>query len=128
MNSPLADFLATGAKTPFVWGSEDCCLFACDWVLSQRAVDPARRYRGSYRTERGAYRVIRRAGGFLAMVEAEMAAAGLMETSDPLPGDVGVVETEQREALAICSRVGWVAKAPRGIVAASFKLIKAWTV
>lgn len=128
MNTGLSEFLAAGAKTPFEWGKEDCCLFACDWVLSQRGVDPAARFRAAYGTERQAHRIIRRAGGFVRLIEAEMAAAGLVETSDPLPGDVGVVVTDQGQALAIRSRVGWVAKAPLGISAAQFIVVKAWAV
>lgn len=128
MNTGLAEFLAAGAQTPFEWGKEDCCLFACDWVLSQRGVDPARRFRGRYATEKQARRIIRREGGLLAVVSAEMTAAGLTETIDPLPGDVGVVATDQGEALAIRSRVGWVAKAPFGITAAQFIVMKAWSV
>ncbi len=128
MNTGLAEFLTAGAKTPFVWGEADCCLFACDWVVSQRGVDPAQQFRGRYATERQARRIIRRQGGFLAMVSAQMEAAGLAVTDDALPGDVGVVVTDQGEALAIRSRIGWAAKSPSGICAAPFMLLRAWSV
>ena len=128
MNTELAEFLAAGAKTPFGWGQEDCCLFACDWIRSQRGVDPAERFRGRYQTELQARRLIHRSGGFLRLVDDAMAQAGILETTDPLPGDVGVVVTEQGEALAIRSRVGWVAKAPIGISAGPFMLLKAWSI
>jgi hypothetical protein len=128
MNTGLPDHLRAGGVRPFVWGRCDCVLFASDWVASQRGVDPLREYRGTYSTALGAQRHIARAGGLLALVSAAMAAAGLTETTDPLPGDVAIVESDQGDAMAIRTRVGWAVKAQGGIVTAQYKLRRAWSV
>lgn len=128
MNSALPAFLRSGGARAFSWGSCDCALFACDWIVLQRSVDPLSAYRGRYRTALGAQRHIARAGGLLALVSAAMVAAGIIETSDPLPGDVAVVMSEQGDAMAIRTRIGWAVKAQGGIVTAPFTVRKAWSI
>lgn len=125
----LADHLRRGAAEPFAWGELDCCLWACDWVLVRRGVDPMAGWRGRYRTRLGAARRIARAGGFLSAVRAEMAAAGLVPTFDPVPGDVAAVLTPQGEALAIRTPTGWAGKGPQGLaVCSSWTPLAAWSV
>ncbi len=55
-------FIADKRDLPFVWGKQDCCLFAADWVLTMTEIDPALKLRGKYRTEIGAKRALKRAG------------------------------------------------------------------
>ncbi|MBD3847112.1 hypothetical protein IED13_15490 [Bosea sp. SSUT16] len=125
----LADYLRDGAARPFAWDACDCCSWACAWVMLRRGVDPSQPWRGRYRTARGAIRQIRRAGGdFLDVVSKAMAAAGLVETSEPQSGDVGLVQTPAGLALAIRTPLGWAAKAERGIAAAPFRCLRAWSV
>lgn len=128
MNTLLPAFLAEGGRVPFVWGERDCCLWACDWVRSARGIDPAAPLRGSYSTRAGAYRHILAAGGLRTLAITLAAQAGLSETSDPLPGDIGLVRTGQQEVLAVKTRVGWAAKAPQGIVTGPFDMVVAWSV
>jgi len=124
----LAEFLRDGASRPFRWGACDCCTWVCSWVLARRGVDPSAPWRGRYRTARGALRNIRRGGDFVAVVSGAMADAGLIETSDPQPGDIGVVEAEGGATLAICTGGKWAGKSERGVVVAPFPMIKAWRV
>ncbi|WP_418884763.1 DUF6950 family protein [Aeromonas dhakensis] len=51
---------------PFVWGEADCCLFTADACIAVAGVDPAASYRGRYKTELGAYRVLRKEHGSIA--------------------------------------------------------------
>lgn len=59
---PFEAFIADKRDRPFVWGKQDCCLFAADWVRLVTKVDPAQALRGKYRTELGAKRALKRAG------------------------------------------------------------------
>jgi hypothetical protein len=113
---------------PFQWGVSDCCLAPSDWMLAKRGVDPAAPLRGQYSTMRGALRHIRRRGGFEAMVCKLMEEAGFSETTDPKPGDVGVVDSEQGMALAIRTAVGWAVKGENGFVVAPFTCVRSWSV
>lgn len=124
----LAGHLRIGATRPFAWGDCDCCLWVCDWIASVRGVDPMASWRGRYSTKRGAYRRIRRGGGFQPTVRAEMAAVGLLETTEPKAGDIGMVQTYQGEALAIRTATGWACKSPRGLVVGQFSVLTAWAV
>lgn len=124
----LSEYLREGAATPFVWGSSDCCLFVCSWVLAQRGVDPMATWRGRYHTRTGAYRRIKKGGGMVATVSAEMKAAGLAETNSPQPGDVGLIPMGTELALAIRTPIGWACKSPRGVAVMRTTPVKAWAV
>ena len=50
----LDAFFAERWERPFVWGENDCCLFAADAVLAMTGVDLARNFRGRYDDARGA--------------------------------------------------------------------------
>lgn len=128
MNSLLVDYLRDGGSRPFAWGADDCCTFACDWVRVSAGVDPASEWRGRCANARDAARIMRDGGGVLALARQGCAAAGLAETSDPLPGDVGVVLSPNGEAMAIRTRIGWAVKSERGVAVAPFPLLAAWRV
>ena len=48
----------------FNYGTLDCCLFVCDVIKDHTGIDYAARWRGTYKTELGAFRLVRDAGGF----------------------------------------------------------------
>lgn len=134
----LRDWIAVEGARLVVWGVNDCCLFAADWVLGLTGIDPAARWRGTYRSEREAHRKIKAAGGFLAAIGPEMDRAGFARTDDPTTGDVGIVEAPvairkgtiiTRPVAAI--RVGkrWAVKSSNGIAAdADFVCLAAWSI
>ncbi|KOX49930.1 hypothetical protein ADL19_19715 [Streptomyces purpurogeneiscleroticus] len=122
-------FLLEEAGSPFSWGVSDCWLLAADWCRARRGVDPAARVRGRYRTALGAARLARRLGGLEAMARADMGRCGLAETSDPHPGDVGLVMDPAAGPLfAVRSALGWMARGRRGLALVSFPVIVAWKV
>lgn len=51
------------------WGSNDCMTWAADCVLAQTGVDPLKRYRGKYKTARGALRALLRFDGVTQPIE-----------------------------------------------------------
>lgn len=50
---------------PFSWGEFDCCLFAADCAMAVCGVDPAQAYRGTYKTQAGAKRALKKNHGSL---------------------------------------------------------------
>jgi hypothetical protein len=60
----LFHFIEARRLTPFAWGRQDCCLFACDGILAQTGLDPAAgMFRGQYRDPLGAARLVKKHGG-----------------------------------------------------------------
>ena len=96
--------------------------------MRARGLDPAAAFRGRYRSERGALRMIVRAGGLDALMAPHMERCGLPETLDPVPGDVGVIEAHRRPTVAIRMRTGWACKSPAGLIVTPATLIRAWSV
>ncbi len=128
MNSALAAYLRDAGARPFAWGACDCCSWTCDWVLQVAGVDPAAAWRGQCASEHDARRIVARGGGVLALAQAGCAAAGLVPTGDPLPGDVGVVLTPQGATMAIRTRIGWACKTTDGLAVGPYPRLAAWRV
>lgn len=53
----MAEALLVEEKVPFAWGESDCSMFAANVIKAIRGDDIFERYRGRYKTERGAYRI-----------------------------------------------------------------------
>lgn len=104
--SRLAACLAERTLRAFEWGTHDCCLYVCDAVLAMTGRDPAANVRG-YSTEREAARIVKQLGGMRAIGAARFGA----EIAPALAqiGDVGLIEIEARESLALCGGVHWLA-------------------
>ena len=58
----LAETVRAARGRPFQWGRHDCALFACDCIAAMTGVDPAARFRGRYKTARGAVGALKRYG------------------------------------------------------------------
>jgi hypothetical protein len=65
----LVDFIEERRDRPFSWGSNDCCLFASDWIRLCTGIDPAADLRGRYHSALSAARVMRSHGGVAGIVE-----------------------------------------------------------
>ena len=122
-----AAFLAEAARKPFVWGYNDCFLFAADWIVACGHCDPAREWRGTYHNAFGAFRLLHRSGGAVALARAAMAGFDEYDpaTIEPRDGDVSMVEggLEHRKGQpwwsnAAAVRVGrlWVVRTTTGLV------------
>jgi hypothetical protein len=97
------------------WGQADCCTAACDVHLRVFGVDPMAPLRGRYASRGGALRLIRVAGGLVALAGDLAARAGLHAVSDDAPGALGVAAMPGGEALLICLRPGsWAGKTAGG--------------
>lgn len=101
----------------FAWGDHDCCLMAADIVDAMCGSEIAARWRGRYRTARGAARLLHRRGG----IDAEMARLGLVERpcllaqrGDVLSLPVVPELAETGLVLGICLADGIVGAGPSG--------------
>jgi len=66
----LTAYIERKRHEAFAWGSNDCCLFAADWVELCTGKDYAETWRGRYSSGLGAVRVLDQAGGVEALVDA----------------------------------------------------------
>lgn len=54
----LHDYIERKRYAPFVWGKNDCCLFACDAVFEMTGFDLAIQFRGRYDSALSAIRAM----------------------------------------------------------------------
>jgi hypothetical protein len=96
----LAGYVAASRRRAFAWGSFDCALFAAGAVEVQTGVDLRRELAGSYTTEIGAARVLRRSGY---ADPADVAGAFLPEiaVAAARQGDVAAIRTGAGVALTV---------------------------
>ncbi|MDR7232300.1 hypothetical protein J2X45_003406 [Caulobacter sp. BE264] len=110
----LVAFLAARMRAPFAWGREanDCVSFAAAAALVQtgRDVLPAD---VTWRSARGAGRVLRRLGGLEAAVDAQLPT---IAPAKARRGDVALVETRTGPALMIFEGAALVGPGPTGLM------------
>lgn len=112
--------------TPFAWGSHDCCLWAADAVRAQTGVDPAKPWRGTYSTARGARDLVQQLGGLPAI---GALAGPAVPPLTAQAGDIGLVQHEGRDLLAVCAGPLWLAPAAAGLAALPLsEAVAAWRV
>jgi hypothetical protein len=101
----LAEWWAQKQAAPFVWGVNDCCLAACDWLAACVGEDPARvlKLRGKYRTAVGAAKVLKARGGVRGIAEAWCKRKGWGEVPVLCAqrGDLALVAMPEGEALGV---------------------------
>lgn len=122
----LAALIALRLGARFVWGQNDCCLFACDAVLAVTGHDAGADLRGTYATAAGAARVLQRVGGVAGV--AIQRAGPVVPVALAQPGDVGVCKQDNgHPALAVYGGTVWHAPGPLGLTAHhASKITRAW--
>lgn len=68
----LTEFRRSVRHKRFEYGVFDCCLFGADWIQAVSGYDPAEDLRGTYSTKGGAAKIILRAGGMKALLDARV--------------------------------------------------------
>jgi hypothetical protein len=59
----LYDFLRSRKDTPYAWGTNDCCSFPCDAILSMTGVDVYAEFRDKYTDEAGSVAILQSVAG-----------------------------------------------------------------
>lgn len=100
MLQQLNNLLKNHKDQPFVWGKNDCCLFAANTVLATTGKDLAAEFRGKYRTKMGAARILKKHGyqSIEQLLNAKLGTpiAPLTATT----GDVALIENYDQERSA----------------------------
>ncbi|MGA8109357.1 MAG: hypothetical protein WB974_07965 [Acidobacteriaceae bacterium] len=89
-------FLLARAKTPFAWGTNDCCLFPADAIEAFTGVDLASDFRGKYHDEASAFALIKTVANGTTVADAAAYCAakhGLIERKFPLTAQRGDLVT-----------------------------------
>ena len=97
---------------PFIWGENDCCLFACDAIERMTGTDPAAWFRGKYKTQRGAYKKLKEfSGGGILEAAVKITARLGYQGINPLlaqRGDVVYCESIETEEMGVNHSLGIV--------------------
>jgi uncharacterized protein DUF6950 len=121
-NTLLAEFIQSRLLSPFVWGENDCCLFACDAVLAMTGTDLAANFRGKYNTQISAYKLVKSyAGGGLAEFADKIATENNISEvalNFATAGDVVLVAGDQGDTLGFVELNGRevLATGPQGLM------------
>jgi hypothetical protein len=78
----LAAYLHERRTMPFVWGSNDCCLFSADAILAMTGIDTMADYRGKYNSALSAVRLFKAGGGIEACAAASCKASSFDERAN----------------------------------------------
>ena len=126
----IARALPLWAQTAAAWGKDDCALALADIDIAVQGIDPAAPYRGRYRTEKGAQRVLGKAGLLGGWGRAARRFKWPRITPDAaLDGDRGVAVTPAgvTSVIRYCGR--WFARSDRGnLMVLDTKVMRAWRV
>lgn len=130
-NVTVTEFLSWKATEPVVLGSDDCLLWLADLAMALRGVaDPAAHLRGTYSTPLQAARVIRRAGGPVALIASVLEPVGAQRVEEPVSGDVGVIMARGLHAEtpigAIRTGGMWTFRSRRGLMGVRADALAAW--
>jgi hypothetical protein len=89
----LHNFLLARAHAPFVWGTNDCALFAADAIKAITDIDIAADFRGKYATEAEAFALIQTVTG-----KGTDTATAVGDAAEWCAGKAGLVEIAPRFA------------------------------
>jgi hypothetical protein len=100
-HAKLLTFLELQKTQPFVWGQNDCCLFACDCVLVMTGIDPGKKYRGKYSAELGAKKALKRYGGGTIESAFNQVFGPIKPRLNTGRGDLVLIDTDQGHAVGV---------------------------
>jgi hypothetical protein len=129
-------FLEERCGAPFVWGENDCALFAADAIKSITGIDIAESFRGKYSDEASAIEAIKTITGGSTLTDAAVwcaTRAGLAELKYPLMarrGDLVLVDRGDGTLIAGVVHLGGahaVSVGPKGLVRLRItSIVRAW--
>jgi hypothetical protein len=122
--------LTRWCQSDMVWGEDDCLMALANIYMAALGVDPAAAWRGRYRTERGARRLMGK-GGVLKATTKGAGSVGWrrIAPAKALPGDLGVARTVNGAAGVIRHGDYWIGRRDRGFSAVDDRAVAAaWRV
>lgn len=129
----LYDFIEIHRKLPFIWGRNDCCLFACTAVQAMTGIDIASDFRGKYSSGREALAVLQKLGYASVEDVANKKASEYGIEEIPLQftkfGDVLLQHGPFGSQLGLCINTHIAVPGPEGIeIMMKNSVLKAWRI
>jgi hypothetical protein len=132
----LSKFLVDRDQVPFAWQANDCATFSCDAIQAITGVDLAAVYRGTYKTQRGSLRAIRKVCGGSSVEDAAVHAATQHNLPEINPrmagrGDWVLLPNGEQRMLGIVALDGKhaVAVADQGLIFVPLtRALRAWKI
>jgi hypothetical protein len=128
MSQKLDKYILDHTNVEFLWGSNDCCTFASDWVEEKSGVNPLKElgHHGKYKTYKGALKLLKKLGGMEKVVSAKL-------TEIPVAfaqvGDVVCGDLDYGDTMGICIGVGSLFLGEESLVTRpTLDMKKAWRV
>lgn len=123
--------MSVWAGTPAPWGVDDCALALANIDIAVRGVDPAKPYRGRYRTEIGAKRVLGKSGllGAWGAAARRLGWRRLKTVARAQDGDraVAVTPAGVSSVIRYCGR--WIGRSNHGnLMVFDKNIVRAWSV
>jgi hypothetical protein len=123
--SILAEHIRQAYHATFAWGINDCCLWPADWVHKGTGTDFGSDWRGKYKTEAGAAKLMKKRGY---TGPADIASEHLLEIPVPLAGR-GDLLLHPEGCLGIGhGRHGFFLKADGVLMSDALACVRAWKV
>lgn len=123
----LESALEAARAQPFVWGEHDCVLFATRVAAELTGVDRAAPWRGRYRNQFGAEKILRQAGGLAVLVTRQF--------GDPMPverarrGDLLLACRDTGMAVGVCVGTRGAFAGPEGLAFLPLnQCVQAWLI
>ncbi len=126
----LSAHLHARMKEPFVWGKNDCCLFAMDCVMAITGADLAAPYRG-YDSQTQAVRLLKKHGGIVGIAEAVARQYAIPEIAPTMAGrgDVCLFDVGHGDTLGICAGAVIFVPGLQGLAnTPTLQAIRAWRI
>lgn len=125
----IADFIAAEAQKPFRWGFSDCVSTTDRWIKLCTGLSPLAWVGRSYSSEEQAACILEDRGGLAVLVNRAMRGVGIAKTSEPQPGDVGLVIRDAKLCMAIHAGDYWFSHDASGLIGAPLNYVwKAWRI
>lgn len=126
----VAEFLDEMSARGWEWGQRDCLLWLGLWSERVTGIDGGKPWRGRYRTALGCVRMLNKSGGMVACIEIGTKLCGMIPTSSPRSGDIGLVlmmtEKGMKEVGAIFTGDKWAVLTAAGVCTCRTQPVRAW--
>ena len=126
----LFGVIKAAQNSEFEWGKNDCALFACDCAKAMTGTDYAIKFRGKYKTKKGAMAALKKIEGIKSLPElADKYLGERISLVSAQRGDVVLLTDDSLDALGVVAGSYAVFLAPSGIQTILLqKCICAWRV
>lgn len=122
----LHDTIKAASERPFLWGENDCCLFAADCCEAICGIDPAAEYRDTYSTEAEAKRAL--ASGHGSLEAAWDASFERVDVAFAQRGDICLHEAPEGRAVAVRWAGAWWGMTETGVSRVHAEPLIVWRV